>query len=366
MVSTFLNLFGSLSLVLALFVPALWLAHKFIRPRRWLCHFALGFAILAFVCAKVHSTTYVNRIQLDRTEEFAAWQAQQEAARRAAKDSRAEDVAQIRFAEDAQDDFLDQAGMDEADLTYFEKINAPTEPAWKTEKKQRSVGASPDDALAGLIGAETSSDGMRTKTLDAVEAAAPVTLTADKLALVQRLDAANLQVTRLLMLLALVFVIIDYFRRANVYEEAYLPLRLPSAWLNAFTPIPAVLERPDPPRRSVTDELTWFTKRGDSFLYIGTEPLTDHVLPVDDRVDDDFIFESLWYGRASFAVDSTDRATRMLARFTELLAERRATRAKVAQTVHVVWDLHPSDHPDLLQSFSKLAGPAGFSLLICP
>lgn len=308
----------------------------------------------------------MNRIQLDRTEELAAWEAKQEAARKAAEESRGGDVAQIRFAEDAQGDFLDTAGMDEADLKYFEKAAAGDVPEWKKDKKQRREDAAEDDSLEGLIGGSEASEGMESESLDKVASSAPVTMVASERDMAQRLDGANLQVTRILVLLGILFVIVDYLRRANVYKEAYLPLRLPSAWLNVFTPAPAMFTRPEPARRSVPEEFAWLKKRGDAFLYIGEGEVPGDVLRVTEDIADDFVFEALWYGRSSFAVDSPERAAQLLARFTALLVERRATRAKVAQTAHVVLDRSdPTEPTDLLQAFAKQAAATGLSLFIC-
>ncbi|MEM7393815.1 MAG: hypothetical protein AAF492_15850, partial [Verrucomicrobiota bacterium] len=91
---------GYTSLILSIGVLLFWLLHLIIRPRRWLCHIALVLAIVGFVCAKINSTTYVNRLQLDRTDEMAALEAEQQAKRQAAEDLRKSEVAQIRFAED--------------------------------------------------------------------------------------------------------------------------------------------------------------------------------------------------------------------------------------------------------------------------
>ena len=82
-------------------------------------------------------------------------------------------------------------------------------------------------------------------------------------------------------------------------------------------------------------------------------------------MDDDFVFETLWYGRNSFVIDSPDRAERLLARFVELLADRRRTRAKVQQAVHVVWDLETSISEETLRQFAGLGKAAGYTLLLC-
>lgn len=371
---------GYVSVALWILVPLLLLLHHVRRPRGWTCHVALVVAIAAFVLAKINSDTHVNRIQLDRSAEVAAAEALAEEARQAALAARESEVAAVRFAEDSATDRLDEAGMDESDKKYMDTLRQDAEPAWKKQKKERSGQRQQDDSLEGMLETGETEDGLSSEFTEAAEEQAPIIMLADDMAMANRLDAANLQVTRLLILLTLILLIVDYLRRANVYEEAYFPLPLPSSWLNSLTPIPALRVRPKPARRDLPAELAWLTKRGDAFVCL-TNPTVAESLPdtlpkfgkgikpveilrVSDDISDDFVFEALWYGRSSFIVDSTERAEQMIARFVELMAERRLTRAVVSQTVHVLWDME-SPVPETREGeFAGLAKATGLSLLV--
>ncbi len=94
------SIIGYASVAVWIVVLLLWLVH-WRRPRRVLCRAALALSVLAFVMAKINSKTHVEKIQLDRSAQMAAWDAEQKAREQAALDSRGEEVAQIRFAEDA-------------------------------------------------------------------------------------------------------------------------------------------------------------------------------------------------------------------------------------------------------------------------
>jgi len=375
---------GYASIAVWLCMPLLWLLHMVRRRRGWLCHLALLLGVVAFVLAKVNSQTYVNRIQVDRSEQIKEQLDRQELARQAATEARGNEVAQIRFAEDDDDDFLDMAGMDESDLKYLRSFDEDATPEWKKEKKQRSAG-SEDDSLEAMIGATEDVEGVETDVLVEEASLEPILMSdGDKLA-ADRLDAANLTIARLLLGLAFVIVVMDYLRRVNIYDRAYCPLPLPSRWVNAFTPPVSVKVWPKRPRRKLHKELKVLVKRGDSFVYLTDD--ADHAarvpsrayqlplwrwpvdilsLPGDNRaMDDDFVFETLWYGRNSFVVDSSDRAERMLARFMDLLSERRSTRARTSQTVHIVWDIATPVSEEIRHRFANLGRATGFSLWLC-
>lgn len=389
----YFSIIGYVSVLMGLTVPLLWLLHLkgLSRPtppkqaggvRQWLCHIALAVALLAYLFAFVNSRTYVNRIQLDQRAEIAAVQAKLDEARKAAEQSRSGEVAQIRFAEDAAGDYLDAGGMDSADLKYMEKVNQAVEPAWKKNKKQRSAGGQEDESLDSLVGGQAGSKAVALE--PSVEENAVMMKASDK-AMADRLDAANLKLIRLLILLAVLFVVLDYLRRANRYAEAYLPLPLPSAWLNGISPMPPISLRPTPARRTLPEELAWLIRRGDAFVYLTNDPwaadkipstlprLGKRAWPTDvlrvrsgtDEMSDDFIFETLWYGRSSFVVDTSQRVKQMLDRFNILLAERRACRAKVAQTVHVIWDCGQPPDEAWRTEFVKLAKATGLTLVVC-
>jgi hypothetical protein len=166
----YFSIIGYVSVLLGVAVLFLWMVHfrmrldKKPRPvagglRRWLCLLALGVAIVAAILAKVNSVTYVNRIQLDQSAEIQAAQAKQDAARKLAEKSRSGEVAQVRFAEDSSEDFMDEGGMDSADLKYMEKIRKAGEPEWKQAKKTRNTGGKPDDSLETQIGGQEEKKG---------------------------------------------------------------------------------------------------------------------------------------------------------------------------------------------------------------
>ncbi|MDT8390932.1 MAG: hypothetical protein RRC34_10535 [Lentisphaeria bacterium] len=380
---------GYVSVLLWLAMLALWAAHALRRPRGWWCHLALAAGLLALICAKINSTTYVNRIQVDQSEQIAAEQARRDAARKAAEDARKGEVAQIRFAEDDADDFLDKAGMEEADKKYLEnagksKQSATEDPAWKREKKTRS-GSRTDDSLEGMLnpeGTQKAADSLDNMT-ETEEAVAPIVMSAEDHYTANRLDSLNLKWIKILLALGALYVVIDYLRRLNIYNEAYFPLPVPSAWPNSFTPMPTMWSRPARPRRSMTEELTWLIRRGDAFLYLTDdqtaaaemprktyrlpaklEPVDVlHVSPDQPLLDDTFIFEGVWFNRASFVISSATRAAECLNHLLEKLRGREETRARVSQTVHIIWDLATPIPEHLRAELLKLAEATGISVM---
>lgn len=384
------SFWGYLSVGLGLAVPLLWLLHKLFRPRRWLCHYAVVVAVVALVCATINSRAYVNRIQIDRSEQLAAIQAKQEAARKAAEAARSDDVAQVRFAEDGAGDYLDEGGMDEADRKYMDSFDkAPPqageqgEPEWK-QRKVRSQTRTEDDSLEAMLDTTTGEEKGVEADFVEKEAAEPIIMPERQVRLANRLDGLNLKWIRLLILAGLGLVVFDYLSRFNSYEEAYLPLPLPSGWVSSLTPLPAVQGWPIPPRRALPEELTWLLRRGDMFLYVTDDKQAAALLPeqawriprlrlgavdiihvTDDApVAADFIFETLWYGRSSFVVDSAARATALLARSMDLLAARKANRAHVRQSVHIVWDLPTPLPQETVDAFERLGRATGIVLVL--
>ena len=372
------SLLGYVSVLLWLGVPLLWLLR---RRSHWFCPAALGLAVLALVLAKINSETHVNRIEPDRGAQVQDQRAAEEAKRKAVEASRSGDVADIRFAEDRSGDFLDKAGMDEADLKYMDSLDGASDPEWKKKKKSRSGAGEGDGSLDSMLGGEQAIDGVEAPALEEKKGRQRILMSDAGLAMAHRLDGLNLTMSRIFFLLAVLVLVFDYLGRANIHAEAIMPLPLPSSWPNAITAIPSVVVRSTPARRDMLGELAWLAKRGDCFVYLTDDAaaacVVPHTLPrlgkawfpvdvlrVDgERFSDDFAFEGLWYGRSCFVIDSPERSGRMFARFLELLEERKKVRARVGQTVHVVWDLkhHLSQHE--LDSFTRLAKATGFSLL---
>lgn len=379
------SIIGYVSVLLWLGVPALWMMHAKRRPRRWLCHAALVLALVAYILAKINSLTYVNRIELDQSAEIAATQAKLDAARKAAEESRGGDVAKIRFAEDASGDYLDTGGMDEADRKYIEKVTDDSAPAWKQGKKQRSATREEDDSVESMIGDKEQSEGVTSAFSEEAEKRTPVLMLEKDKDLANRFDRLNLVLIRLLILAGFIIVVTDYLRRANLYAEAYLPLPLPAAWRNGATPLSPLTVRPASPRRTIPEELAWLIKRGDSFVYMTDGPATADQVPAslprlgkrwwpvdvirvtadDTGISDEFVFETLWYGRSSFVVDSLDRSVQMVSRFMELMAERKDYRAQVTRTVHIIWDTGVPLDEEWQTTFARLTKATGMTMVLC-
>ncbi len=375
------SIFGYASVLLWLVALTLVWLHFRRHPRRWLCHVAVVFVLMAFVLAQINSRTYVNRLQVDQSEAIAAAQAKQAEARQMAEAERAGDVAQIRFAEDDNTDFLDMAGLDEADRKYIESIDETIAPDWKQQKRQRSSTPADDGSLEAQLDTTEKAEGLDSGEL-AQKDKKTVVLPANRVMLANRLDSLNLSIIRWLLLGGLGLLVVDYLQRFNRVEEAYLPLPLPSSLVNGLTPLPVVCPLPPSQQRTPAEELGWLVRRGDTFIFLTTDAAAAaaipeqmprlprekrpfevlHVQADDPLVDDEFIFEALWYNRAAFVIDSAIRAESFLTGLYERLVERRQTLARVGQTVHIVWDLDVPLADMLHEDVIRLVGAAGMSL----
>lgn len=373
------SLLGYLSVLLWLAVPLLWLLRGRLRFPGWL---ALLLAIVSLVFATINSRSHVNRIEEERVAETVNELDAAAAKRKAVEEARGGEVADIRFAEDATGDFLDKAGMDEADRKYLDTIDESAEPAWKKQKKERGAAGAEEAGLDDTIGGEEVISGVASESLPAGdEQRPPIIMSGAHKATADRLDRINLNSARAAVLLGLLLFVVDYLSRANAYARASFPLPLPAAWRNAFSTLPAVVRRPQPPRRTLPEELAWLVRRGDVFVCFTKDAaaLPDKLpvpgrprRPVDllrvdgDRISDAFVFESLWYGRSCFVVDSPQLANALFSSILKHLELRHSARACTKHTVHLVWNLDQHLHKDDLAAFELLASSTGFSLFLCP
>ena len=371
------SIIGYLSVLLWLAVPAVWLLHRRFSLPGWL---ALGLAIPSLFLATLNSRTHVNRIEVEQAEETVNQLDIAAAKRKAVEAARGGEVADIRFAEDGDDDFIDKAGMDDADRKYLDSIAESNEPAWKGRKKKRGEAQDESGDLDDMLGGKEVISGLKSDSLETEETKrAPIFMSESHKMTADRLDSLNLSASRIAVLLGLLLFVIDYLSRANSYTRASFPLPLPASWLNAFHPLPSVLHRPDPPRRSLSEELAWLAKRGDVFICftkdasvlpaslprIGKNTAPIDLIHVDsDRITDEFIFETLWYGRGCFAVDSIDRINSLFGFIYTELMQRSAVRARSKFNVHIVWSIDQPLHEDDVADFGNLARSAGFSLFI--
>ena len=374
---------GYAGVALLLSLPLVWMLHWWSRPRRWLCHLAIVIAVAAFVLAKINSATYVNRIQEDRSEQIARVAAAIEKDRKRREAERAEDVADLRFAEDSRDDYLDKGGMNEGEKAYYEGRGAEyEEPEWKRKKVKREF--SEDKSLEQAIGGVEEKKGMDTARIEA-SLTKPIVMSAEDAKLARSMDALHLKIARWAILFALGFVLVDYLRRFHSYADAYLPLPVPEACVRVFSCAPAVWVRPEKPRREMLKELELLIRQGATFICLtDDEALADRVPPTLYRwprkrgpvevlpvafegkpLSADFVFEALWFGRAAFVETDRHRTNEMLARFSKRLAERAASRARTRQPVVLVWH-REEPVPEIFEENMRILGPAtGVALFVC-
>ena len=376
------GIIGYLSVTLGVAAIAVWLYHWF-RQHRFLPYIGLILAIGAMVGAKLNSTHYVSRVQTDPSIAQAKMVEEQRRKEQAMIDARSDEVDNIQFAEDAQNDSLDTAGMDEVDLKYMKAIMGEDEPAWKNEKRQRGEAGQNDDSLESKIGAKLKTKGADVAALEKEQPPEPILLDEAAVVLSQKLDFWNLNFSKYVLIIAFVILLLDYIRRANIYGEAMWPVPLPSSWLQAFTPLPVVFHQPETARRGITDQLAWLTRRRDQWIYFTDRPgevdgIKDSLkklakwpyhldlIDVDDHTDDEFVLESAWYGRASFICDDSERALSLLGYCLSQLKHRRITRARAPQYVHLVWDCAEELSDQAFEAFKERASHSRMSLYIIP
>lgn len=369
------SVLGYLSVLLWLAVPLLWFLRHRLKLPGWSF---LALALLAFTLATVNSRTHVSCIQAEVNEASPDAVMQEAAKRKAVEEAREGEVADIRFAEDGTEDFIDKAGMDEADSKYLDSLDESKDPEWKKKKKSRGEAAEEGDDLDDMLGGEEPTKKLSTDTLPEEKAArTPIIMSAAHVATAQRLNSMNLYVSLYAILLGAVLLLTDYLARANSYAQAAFPLPLPAALRNAFTPLPAIVTRPEKPRRDLTQELAHLTRRGDAFILftkdasalpeslptLGKSSFPIDLLRVDsDRITPTFAFESLWYRRTCFVVDSPQRAQILFTEILKQLELRQAARARTRRNVHLVWNLSQPPNEKDLANFERLASSTGFSL----
>lgn len=378
--SEYFSTIGYLGLLASGVALVLWLLYIF-KPVRLISTVALGLVVVGWFAARINSSSHVNRIQPDRTEELARMAAQEEARRKALVESRGDEVANIRFAEDGANDFLDRAGMDEADLKYFESQGGFGDPEWKKNKKKRQAGDN-DDSLESAIGAGGEViAGVDSEEVTDGEGDEPIIMSEADLVMANRLDLLNLRTTLILVIVGCAVFVFDYLRRANLYGKASYPLPLPSWLVNGINRVEPLIISSKRSKKSAKGELGRLARRGDSFLYLTDDPdrvkrlpssfaklrftkWREDVISATPSVDDEFIFETVWHGRSSFALGDPKRSAALLDFVIKKLEERQSFRARVTQTAHLVWDLSQQMDPILRERLVGLAKDTGFSILL--
>ena len=132
-------------------------------------------------------------------------------------DDRGTQVAQIQFAEDGRDEFLDRAGLDDEDLETIDQIREELTPSWKQEKT-RSGPPRILKAKAWIhLWLKNPSKMSRSLCLKLMMRA-------------NQYDYLNLLIIKILIAVSVLVIIYDYLRRHNLYELAYFPIKFLVHW----------------------------------------------------------------------------------------------------------------------------------------
>jgi hypothetical protein len=200
-----------------------------------------------------------------------------------------------------------------------------------------------------------------------------------------RLDRFNLFFARLTLTLAALVVAADYFRRFNMTFRSLFPLPLGGSLIDSFFPKTHTVCVGASGRRRWKRFLKRVVRKGETFIYFGDhDPLTASrlgripllprfVWPLDkitrlagDReFDDEFLFESAWFGRYCFVIlDDGQQAAGILIALAEFLRLRHAARASARHCVNVIWNLPVPPAESTLQQFAALCPETNFKLLV--
>jgi len=321
-----------------------------------------AFAILllatgAFALGRWNSDN-VSRIMEDRSAELAAARQRQVEARRAEARKLRSRAASIRFVEDDPDDAMDAAGYSEEELARLQadaKSAAPAEPAYRRRGKRKR---DPNQIDANVPLPEGTGE-MAEVPLPRIRR-----LPGADYVLANQLDLLNRFAIWLTLVMAMLVAGIEYLRRFNRTFGSILPLPIACRAIDAIWPKTraVLLVQAGSAKRAVRDYLDCVVSKGESFILISADdpwPRRDklprlELLPgvwplrkIIKRLDDPtcaggFVFESAWYGRYGFVLQtaSLDKPLRaLLDGMLEMLRMRHHTRASARRTVHVVWDL---------------------------
>jgi len=207
----------------------------------------------------------------------------------------------------------------------------------------------------------------------------------EQVAEANRLDRLNLFFARLTLTLAVLVVAVDYLRRFNMTFRSLFPLPVGGSLVDSFFPKTHAVCVDAGGRRRWKRFLKRVVRKGETFIYFGDQdpftasrlgrlpllprflwPLNKITRLANDReFDDEFLFESAWFGRYCFVIlDDGQQAAGMLAALAEFLRLRHASRATARHTVNVVWNLAAAPPEPTLQRLATLCPETNFKLLV--
>ncbi len=390
--------FGAVGIVsiVAWVVAALLMAAFVCGVRRSaVCWLALAAAILGLGLAEFNSNR-VSAIEIDFSEQL-----------RAARQRAAEETEMTPGESDVSDEAekARQAEVTEKEELAERPGAAETETPKGKETSESKEPAKPEDADDGSIDGESSGDesrysyrqrgpverteGMKVAekipigpgTEDQPVAKTGRTLKPREWAQANTFDRVNLFFARWTCWLAIFLVAVDYFRRFNLTFKSLLPVPLGGRLVDSLFPKTHTVLLHGPSEGMVRKYLQRAVRKGETFIYFGPEdpwaiPSLERLLfvwslkkitctPEDEDFDDEFLFESAWFGRYCFvAAGDGHWALAKVAGLADFLELRRATRASAPHTVNVVWELESAIPPDTLTRLANLCRETNFKLLV--
>jgi len=197
----------------------------------------------------------------------------------------------------------------------------------------------------------------------------------------------NRGLARVLFLVTVTVVVVDYLRRFNRTFDRLFPLPLAGRTIDAIAPKSySVYLRTEAQDDAVLPGyLARAVAKGETFLLFGgRDPwpgagslprvsvlgatlagLDKRVVGPDaDRPESEYLLESLWFDRACFVVEGQPQAKRVLAALVNHLQHRAVPRARVRRAVSVVWASDPAPPPEVLDDLSYLCRVTNFRLMV--
>jgi hypothetical protein len=362
---------GVASIALWLVALLLLLAYAIRWRRSLVCWAALAAAIGGLVLANVNSHN-VSAIEIDFSQQLEAAKARAE--ERKVDEGRQAQRDEMEQPESEPRDEVKNQGTDQPPDDSASPPGPQPKYAYRQQGKvQREEGREVEDKISIDAGAdeEDDADDIRLMTMQQVAEA-------------NRFDRLNLRFARWTLCLVLGLCVIDYFRCFNTTFGCYLPLPFSTPLIDSLFP-KSLTVSVGRRRRNWKKYLARAVRKGETFVYFsGDDPWPQrrfrrmpwymplpwciekiHCSNGDRHFDDDFLFESAWFGRYCFVVSGDEQSAGdlldALARFLDL---RRATRARARHTVNVVWNLEADVPSAILDRLLPLCRETNFRLIV--
>jgi len=254
-------------LSVALWLLALLLLACFSCSRRRTVMFGAAFllSLLAVYSARINSAT-VSAIRPDRTAEVEAERLRQQQLIEAARQR--EGVSRVRFAEDRGLDRLDLAGVETKKANNIYEAAAMgmdvEQFSYRERGRQERAAGRQRDDVRELIDGVKKSDELTTQQQARV-------LPAAELAVANRLDRTNLLLVRIVLLLTVLALLLDYLLRFNSTLRPLYPLPLAGRILDWLVPKTYSALVPTKLPALIQNYMRNVVRRGEVFIYLGDD-----------------------------------------------------------------------------------------------